>query len=62
LPSISDILSYLLSAVLIFFGLIFLIASTIEPMRVLPGIALLGLGGLIIYLRHMLKPKPLRRG
>ena len=55
MSSISDILSYLLSAVLIFFGLIFLIASVFEPMRVLPGIALMGLGGLLIYLRYMLR-------
>lgn len=52
MPSLSDILSYSLAAILIFFGLIFLIASALEPIRILPGLSLLGVAGLLLYLRH----------
>lgn len=55
MPSLSDILSYFLATILAFFGLIFLIASTLEPMRTLPGIALLALAGILIYMRHLAK-------
>lgn len=52
MPSLSDIISYILAAILIFFGLIFLIASAIEPIRVLPGLSLLAVAGLLLYLRR----------
>ncbi len=52
MPSLSDILSYLLAAILIFFGLIFLIASALDPIRILPGLSILAVAGLLLYLRH----------
>ncbi|MEM0016893.1 MAG: hypothetical protein QXJ39_01040 [Candidatus Korarchaeum sp.] len=52
MPSLSDIISYILAAILIFFGLIFLIASAIEPIRLLPGLSLLAVAGLLLYLRR----------
>lgn len=51
MPSLSDILSYALAAILIFFGLIFIIAGVYEPWRLLPGLSLLAIAGLLLYLR-----------
>ncbi len=53
--SLRDFLSYGASAILIFFGLIFLIASGIEPSRIVPGIVMLILGLGIIYANMKLK-------
>lgn len=53
--SLSDIISYILAAILIFFGLIFLVASAIDPAHALPGLSLLAVAGLLLYLRHKVK-------
>lgn len=53
MPSLSDILSYFLAAILTFFGLIFLIAASLDPWRIFPGISLLMIAGLLIYLRNL---------
>ncbi|MCD6243837.1 MAG: hypothetical protein J7J65_01195 [Candidatus Korarchaeota archaeon] len=55
MPALIDILSYLSAAILIFLGLMFLIAATIEPTRVFPGLALLLLGLGVIYVNRQLK-------
>ncbi len=55
MPSLSDFLAYGAGAVLIFLGLVFLIASTIEPARVVPGFVMLLLGGGAIYANMKLK-------
>jgi len=55
LPSSRDFLAYSAGAILIFFGLIFLIASSYNPSRVIPGFAMLLLGGAAIYANMMAK-------
>ncbi len=55
MSSLRDFLSYGASAILIFFGLIFLIASSIEPSRVVPGLVMLLLGLGVIYANMKLK-------
>ncbi len=61
MPSIRDFLSYGASAILIFFGLIFLIASSIEPFRVIPGLTMLILGLGVIYTNMKLKKAELSK-
>ncbi len=55
MPSLRDFLAYGAGAVLIFFGLIFLIASSYNPSRAVPGFAMLLLGGAAIYANMMAK-------
>lgn len=52
MPPLLDILSYIVAAILTFFGLIFLIASALDPAHTLPGFSLLAVAGLLLYLRH----------
>ncbi|MDW8036025.1 MAG: hypothetical protein RMI85_06175, partial [Candidatus Korarchaeum sp.] len=55
MPSLSDILSYILVAILAFFGLIFLVASAVDPVHALPGFSFLVVAGLLLYLTHRVK-------
>ncbi|MDK2383658.1 MAG: hypothetical protein QI199_02460 [Candidatus Korarchaeota archaeon] len=55
MPSLRDFLAYGAGAILIFFGLVFLIASSYNPSRVLPGFTMLLLGGAAIYANMMVK-------
>ncbi len=59
--SLRDLLSYGASIILIFFGLIFLIASSIEPTRVFPGLTMLILGLGVIYANMKLKKAELSK-
>ncbi len=42
-------LSYILSAILLFLGIVFLIAAVYEPIRVVPGFLLLFVAGALIF-------------
>lgn len=55
MPSLQDLLAYGAGTVLIFFGLIFLIASSNNSFRIIPGFFMLLLGGVAIYANIMVR-------
>lgn len=61
MPSLQDLLAYGSGTILIFFGLIFLIASSYNPSRLVPGLAMLILGGAAIYSNMVVKKAKLSK-